>query len=464
MSFLPSQQSASQAGKLLFPMLQDNSSHAAFSKGSKDYCQFNHGKIGQHFTHGIETVLAIQGTPPHYSDSKLHPISGMNLFGTRKYARVDATAAQLADLDFDHDTLPLTTDGQSKFDVDMSNYNKVAHVLLAEFTLLKGQDDDLLKILNDHVSPTAKSQITITPEYAAWKLLGFSSVSRAHHFKLMIDTLFSKGNSKESVAQGAILFGLKQSGDQLHPAAFLNQVNDQVLTFAALFEDPATPGFIATKRIHTMVMINGLSQHSEANKEGLKEHLRLHPLDALDVPAELISNLVKAHQSDTNSDRIADQSSAFAATLSSVNVNPSVVSSANTLGTWIHHSNNPDFSAIAGLTPCSNCLKLTKKYFYSHNPLSCNRTAASEAAKRQAHQDKKKFAQPKLQAHVASIASPANSPVPTTPTCPAPSTLTKDATLALLHCGVENPAFPGLTKAQCFSFLAMHHPEVFDDA
>ena len=62
-----------------------------------------------------------------------------------------------------------------------------------------------------------------------------------------------------------------------------------------------------------MVTINGLDKASSANRDVIKTHLVAHPEDALDLPTELIASILRAHMSNLNTDRVSEQSSAFAA-------------------------------------------------------------------------------------------------------------------------------------------------------
>ena len=191
-----------------------------------------------------------------------------------------------------------------------------------------------------------------------------------------------------------------------------------------------------------MVTINGLGQASSVNRDGIKTHLLAHPEDALDLPTELIASILRAHMSDLNTDRVSEQSSAFAA--------PLVVTKASAkkaAHSWTWHEDKPDHSAIPGLPHCTNRFKLTKGlYFYSHSTDRCKRTPDSARAH-------KKTSEPlKLQAKVAEVEA-AN----TTEQSP----LSLDACLAYLHFGICDSAAP-LSRASVFAYLAANHPEQLD--
>jgi hypothetical protein len=242
-----------------------------------------------------------------------------------------------------------------------------------------------------------------------------------------------------------ILFILHQAIDQSNPSAFFNEVNDQVLVVTALLQSQEHPGFISINRLHSMVLTKGLNKSSSANREGIKIHIQNHPNDALDLPNELISQVLKAHQSDLNSDKVSEQSSAFVAKLR----NPSSTKAA--ASSWVHHEDKYPFSEIPGLVHCTNCYNLTKgKYFYSHPVERCRRTAATEKA------CLAKIAASKMHAKVAAVIEDtkmtSGDPTP-------PPSLTKSACLAFLNYGINSPDLPSLNRRQCFSFLVENHPE-----
>lgn len=372
MTSLPSQlaKAATAAAKSNISQLKSNVHFPSFKKTVHNHCHLNHGQVGQDLIKGSITVVAALGPSPHYNDELIHPVTHEKINGSRKYER--ESPPEEVPLGFDLDSLPLTEKGQTKFDKDTDSYDKRAAAHLIAHNILKNHDDDLIRVLHDNISQEALNQITITPQHSEWLKLPFTCTSRSIHFFKMLEILFSKGNSTESVDQAATLFNLKQPHDQQHPSAFLNAVNDQIKIVIALLQDKDKPGFISVNRIHSMVTINGLDKTSSANREGIKTHLLEHPADALDLPAELISSILRAHMSDLNTDRVSEQSSAFIAPLVT---KPAVKKAASS---WTWHEDKPDHSAIPGLTHCTNCFKLTKGlYFYSHSTGRCRRTEDS---------------------------------------------------------------------------------------
>lgn len=441
-----SSQAAIATSKSNISQLRGNGTYPAFKKSTIGHCQLNHGQVGQDMITGSITTVPALGNRPHYNDELIHPVTNEKIRGSRKYERESPPPEEKSDgtkslsFEFDLDSLPLTEKGQAKFDKDTDSFEKRATAHLAAHTILKNHDDDLIRVLHDNISQEALNQITITPQHAEWLKLPFSCPSRSIQFFAMLDILFSKGNSTETVDQAAALFNLKQPHDQLHPSAFLNAVNDQIKVVTALLQDKDHPGFISVNRIHSMVTINGLDKASSANREGIKTHLHAHPADALDLPAELISNILRSHMSDLNTDRVSEQSSAFAAPLIPKQATKTAASS------WTWHEDKPDHSAIPGRTHCTNCFKITKGlYFYTHPTNKCRRTHASDKARR----DRITGEPPKLQAKVAE-ASTSNSA--------APPPLSLGACLAFLNYGICDQATP-ITRASAFAYLAANYPD-----
>ena len=109
--------------------------------------------------------------------------------------------------------------------------------------------------------------------------------------------------------------------------------------------------------------------------------------------------------SDINDERVSEQGSALAATVTPVK--PHAKKTA--IGVWTPLRNKPENSEILGAVHCANCFALTKKYFYSHPPDECNRTAESEKARKEKNT--------KLYAKVAAV----EAPTPSTASAPAPT-------------------------------------------
>ena len=447
MTTLPSQIGSATvaATRTNITQLRNNATYPGFKKTFLNHCHLNHGQVGQDLITGITTKVEPLGNRPHYSDELIHPVTNEKIHGSRKYERERPPPEEKSEdgikslaLAFDLDTLPLTEKGQARFDKDIASYERRESANLAAHNILKKDDDDAIRVLHDHISQEALNQITISPLHATWLKHPYSCTTRSILFCQMLDSLFSKGNSTESVDQAAILFNLKQSPDQQHPSAFLNTVNDQIKIVIALLQDKDHPGYISVNRIHSMVTINGLDKASSANREGIKTHLTAHPEDALDLPTELIASILRAHMSDLNTDRVSEQSSAFVAQL---HPEPATKSAASK---WTYHEDRKDKSAIPGLTHCANCFKIMKgMYYYSHSTERCKRTAAGDWKD---HKEKKAGVTPKLQAKVAEATAD-------------PAYPTLGACLALLHYDIQDSNSPGLTRHSALAYLVEHHPE-----
>jgi hypothetical protein len=448
MTTLPSQQpilSKTQSESTRIPILRDNATYPAFRKAIINHCHLNHGQIGQNVKEGKRTITLPPRDKPHYNSKRMHPRTGQPIDNTREYQREDPPEQKSGDSPFDLDILPLTESGQRKLNADLADWKQEEATREKKQATNKGHDDDLIRVIHDHIGREAMNQITITPEHSKWRMLNFECIDRSVDFISMLDILFSKGNSAESVDQANILFNLHQAIDQSNPSAFFNEVNDQVLVVTALLQSQEHPGFISINRLHSMVLTKGLNKSSSANREGIKIHIQNHPNDALDLPNELISQVLKAHQSDLNSDKVSEQSSAFAAKLR----NPSSTKAA--ASSWVHHEDKYPFSEIPGLVHCTNCYSLSKgKYFYSHPVERCKRTAATEKARLA------KIAASKMHAKVAAVVEDtkmtSGDPTP-------PPSLTKAACLAFLNYNINSSDLPSLNRRQCFSFLVDNHPE-----
>ena len=240
-------------------------------------------------------------------------------------------------------------------------------------------------------------EIEINPRFLEWRNLSFSSIDRSVLFTRMLKALFSSGNASDAVDAMMHLFGQKQDPNEHNPSAFINQVNEAYASIVPLIEDPENKGTIKALQLQTMVLIHGFNRSDPFIKDGIKAHLDAHPKDALSTPGDLIAAIMKAYTSDLNEERISEQSAAFAATTTASPKLPAKKKA------WKWHADNKDHSAIPGEVHCPNCHKLTNKFFYTHHPDKCNRTAESEKA----YQVRK--AAVKLHAKAAVVAAPAPS-------------------------------------------------------
>ena len=420
------------------PILCGPATFPAFKNAVQIHCRLRYGQIGQDLINGTTTTVPKIGNKPHYSDEMIHPLTNQSIPGSRKYEReVPPEMKEEEKRIFDYDAIPLTEKGQAKLDKDTAAWEKRESANLTAFTILKDHDDNLCKALDDHISQEAKNQITINPQHATWVTLPFSCTSRSCQFFSMIESLFSKGNSGESVDQASIFFNLRQPQDQPHPAAFINKAIDQAKVITALLQDPTNKGFISINRLHSMVIINGLDKGSSANREGIKTHLHDHPDDALDKTPELIASILKAHMSDLNTDRPSEQSSAFIASSSAKLATKKAATS------WTWHADAPDKSAIPGLVHCDKCLKATGNYRYTHSTEYCSRGLPPGEKIRP-----KKASDPaKLQANAAEAAT--TTALPTLAAC-----------LSFINFNVPDPSLAN--RADAFAFIAKNHPEFLE--
>ena len=299
----------------------------------------------------------------------------------------------------DEDSIPLTADSQAKLDRDTFNYDKQKEIGKAEHKILKGHDDSCAAFMMEHIGPEMFQEMIISPLFATWRGLPIECKDRAVLLMRMLKDLFSSGNASDAVEAMSNLFSIKQSSEQLSPSAFINSLTEAFEATIPLIEDKNNRGMINAQQLKTILLIHGLGKFSSANKEGIKNHLRDNPVDALVKANDLIAAVLKAHMSDANEERASsasESSAAFAASIA-----PSKFSAKKTTArAWEYRKDNPDYSEIPGADHCNNFHTLTKLFFYGHNPAKCNRTAESEKA-RKAKKDAK------LHAKAAVVDTPA---------------------------------------------------------
>ena len=410
------------------PILRSKGTLPAFEKGFKDHCLLRFGEVGQNIIKNklFETIPVEE--KPHYNSLRIHPTTGRPLEGQRLYqkeptepdpslsqpssaskvsfrAQKAKSYASEEEKQIEEDSIPLTALSQAKLDRDTFNYDKRKDVAKAEQKIKKADDDACAAFMCDHISPEMFSEIEISILFSKWKELPHESADRAVLFMRLIKELLSSGNATDAVEAMSQLFSIKHSSDQVNPSSFLNALNEAFDATMPLIQDKDHPGMINGQQLKTILIITGLHKGFSANKAGIKDHLYDHKVDALKNPNELIDAVLKAHMSDINDERVSEQGSALAAS-----VTPAKPHAKKTaVKEWTYHKNKPDKSQIPGKVHCANCLALTKQYFYSHPPDECNRTAESEKARKEKNA--------KLHAKVAAVEdptpSPASAPAPT---------------------------------------------------
>ena len=425
---LPSQQPTSTKRDLV-PMFTNKSTLPAFIKGIHRVCNLQFGETGQNVIADRLATPATSCERPHYNSQRIHPTTKEPIPHTRLYAK-DRSASNEAPQStseaksqktdeasgtdpnitnrakpaaptaptklrgslfsqaeqdaLDEDAIPLTEQAQAKLDRDTAIWDKQQENLKKENKISKVEDDACATLMNEHVGPEMMQQIEISPSYAEWRSLPHSSIDRSVLYIRMLKTLFSSGNSTEAVDAMSRLFNLKQTAEQAHPSSFFNNVLEEYAATISLIEDKDHPGMINGLQLQSMVIINGLNKHSSANKDGIKKHLEDYPEDALARPSLLIAACLKAHQSDLNTDRLSEQSSAFSAKIGSPTSNLKKPHAAK----WEKREERSGNAEIPGAIHCANCHKLTKLFFYNHKTSECNRTAASEKARQEKFHNK----------------------------------------------------------------------------
>lgn len=139
-----------QLGTTLVPILQGSANIAGYMKALHDHLTSNYGVIGQNILHSTVTALVPPGPCPDYNDERPHPLTKVPIPGSRKYAQVGKTPAQIADLTFDDNTLPLTAAGEQKLDHDTTTWQKSVTKYDTDLEKYRTLDDNLLNFLRAH--------------------------------------------------------------------------------------------------------------------------------------------------------------------------------------------------------------------------------------------------------------------------------------------------------------------------
>ena len=405
-------------------VLENRGQLAAFIKSINNSCHLRFGEVGQNVTKDVLFATIVPGEKPHYNSLRIHPTTGNPIPGQRVYEKepiqlpppgspppsgVQQRAAKAAqspapkyyasaeEKQEDEYSSPLTSAAQNKLDLDIVRWQKERETEKSEQQTRKNHDDACIAMICEHIGPDMFLEIEISPLYVEWRKRGHDCINRSVFFLRMAKELLSSGNATEAVEAMTHLFSIKQSLENNNPSAFINQINEAFERTLPLIEDEQNPGMINAKQLKTILLISGFNKNLSANKQGIKDHLRDNPDDALTTPGKLVAAVIKAHMSDINEERVSDQGSALAAI--AVTKTPAKKTAVKA---WTPHKNKPDKSQIPGEVHCANCFALTKKYFYGHPPDECNRTAESEKARKEKNA--------KLYAKVAAVEAPTPSP------------------------------------------------------
>ena len=421
------------------PMFNRKGMLTAFIKGIEEKCILSYGEVGQNVIRDVLFPKLNIGLKPHYNSLRCHPTTGEPILGQRMYAKEiipsapssiknpfvtqrraaggggESTSTKSSDDEeeenqhqvepeeskSDEDEIPLTEAAQAKLDKDTATYDKKEELYDNKHKILKDLDDQCASMIIEHISVEMWNEIVVNPKCTEWRALPYECKDRTVLFIRLIKFLFSSGNSSDAVDAMTNLFNTKQSVEHPHPSTFFNAVTDAYTALIPLIQDPKIPGMINGLQLQSMVIINGSDKNS-ATKEGIKAHLLANPNDALLKPGELIAAILKAHQSDLNTDRVSEQSSALAASISVAKPQAKKgTTQKDTASSWVWHKDMPDFSEIPGKIHCSNCRALCKRFYYSHSTEKCRRTAESEQARKQKEKAK-------LHAKVAAVEDPSH--------------------------------------------------------
>ena len=337
--------------------LTSTASWAGYERSTNTYFNTHFGQVFADLKNDVETTILQLGPRPHYNDPRINPVTNLPIIGSRMYRQVEKTPEQIADPNFDENTLELVPSEQTKLDKNQDTYDKASIVRKTDFKDLRQHDTDALNLLQHFIGASAMTEIKISPDYKAWEQLPFTCIARALHFRRVAKAIFSKGNASEAVDVASDFFKLHQEADEDHPRAFFERVKDAKPHFINQYEDRANPGYIKIVHVEHAILYGGLSKTS-ANRAGIRDHLAKYPTDALDRPSELIDAVQKAHKSGLYTDDTSTQSSAFLAH-----------STATTIKVIVGDPKKPY---------CSKCFKLSggTVCYNNHTASMCSRTAA----------------------------------------------------------------------------------------
>jgi hypothetical protein len=432
-----------------YVVLTGSANYAIHIKTRNEYLDTNHGRIGQDIIKGVATKPETLGPRPAYNDVKLHPFTGLpQVPNVRKYEQVALTTDQInLGLEFDRNELLLTAASQSRLDADQALYDKLHVPVKANNKETKADDDNCLTILREHIGSTVMPQLIISKGYLEFSKLGADAVHRSMAFCAAYATTFSAGNSTETVDQIIKLFNIRQDPLVSNPATFFEAHQNQMEAVIPLIEDKTHPGYISIAKFTSVLLPSGIDRLNRANQEGIKKHITKNGDTALELPGELVTEVMESHTSELNQDTQADKPSQQSSAFYSKQVNTKPLPPKD--------KKQRDFTQpIPGKTDhCTNCFDHLHLYFY--HPLHlCKRSIATAADKQEAlakfKANKPSAKQPYLKAN-ANVLTPA--------------VVAPGLTRGQCHLNLNNlpGADPSIKNSTCFAFLSANHPDDLDD-
>ena len=323
MSNLPSQTLSSttpSSNSDPLPILTGPANVAFFLKNVHEVLRSKYGEIGQNILNSTTTTLVAPGPCPHYNDPRLHPITAAPIPNSRKYEQVAMTNIEAADPNFDTNTLPLTEAGESKLNQDIKTWHSLTDRYLRLLDKHRTNDDELLTLLREHISPDALEVIKANPAYPAYLALPSDCIARSAAYLKIINSQFSHGNSTVSINELTKFLTLTQGPVTSDPtAAFSNRLSEHYDRVLPLLDHATTLAQLKSMLL-CMVFIKGLNKSHPPTLRALEIHVQLYPGNAsLDHYAELRTSVLAAQDSDIANltpDVPSEHSSAFQASTS----------------------------------------------------------------------------------------------------------------------------------------------------
>jgi hypothetical protein len=279
---------------------------------------------------------------------------------------------------FDMDDVELSPDATRQFERDTEQYFKSLSNSATELDTRKAQDDAFTNVLLSTISKLVKDSIQSNPLMAAHAVLPSDNCERTKSYLTILSNQYSKGNSTTTVAEISKFFSLQQTYPDIS-AVFLGQVADQLARVRPLIESTDHPGHVSIDKLLSLVIIKGLDKKQAPNLRALEIHVQTHDENVLDVPGELIHNIIAMQISDLANltDHDPEVSAFVSSSLPSQVKKPSKQkptppTNAREKGATTTTPRPAGAKIPSRDDHCTNCLTLIDKYFY-HPTTSCNR-------------------------------------------------------------------------------------------
>ena len=377
MSSLLSQSSNPQIPKPTLPMLTSAADYPLYLKEVKILLRSNFGAIGQSIIKNTPVPLEILQPQPTYDDLRINARTKQPIVGSRMYAQVTKTQAQIDDANFDDADLDLTEAAKLLFSKHNDAHIDSKAACKKELKEFRELDDQLLNLLYSTQTLAIKEILSSNKKYPAFDALSSNCITRSETYLAIMNDQFSKGNSKSNINEITKFLFLTQEPNETE-AAWTNRLVEHFNRVEPILS-PATSVEVLLRMLLCMVLIKGTDRHKYSNMRAIEVFIDKYPdlLDSLQHFEELRTGILSRVNGDLNQkdDPVSAQSSAFLATIE----NPSsALLTAITPPAADRKSKPPKGPPFikgaqrAGRTDhCTYCLAQFSKYHY-HKLQDCN--------------------------------------------------------------------------------------------